>query len=500
MVGIAGTALRRGRTLISTFRCKALAALSFAATGGYSEAMSDRRPSIRTAVAEFVRILPSVSRTAEFSRILLPTRFRIALLLSCGAAIVLARPAAAENWPRWRGPRGNAVTTAKGLPVEWDTKKNVRWKTALPGEGSSSPVVFGDRIFLTSAEDDGTKRIVRCLDRRTGRIVWSKSIADKNPEATSALTGHAAATPVTDGKRVVAFFGNAGAVCYDVAGKRLWQRSFGDFESELGFASSPILFEDRVILVCDHDGDRFSTFDSFLIALDAKTGKTVWKTERRKLFRSWSTPIVVDVARKGGRRKPEGRTTHHSRKELLVSGQDALRAYDPKTGRELWKVTGLTGWVTPTPVFAEGLILLTSGKTGPVLAVRPGGTGDVTKTHVVWKHERQGPYVCSPVCCGGLLYVHNEAGVLSCYEAGTGKLVYRKRLGGKFYASSIAGDGKVYISNDAGLTHVLRAGRRFEVLSRNELKEEILASPAVAGNALLLRTGKHLYCIAGQQK
>jgi hypothetical protein len=480
VVGIAGTALRRGRTLNSTFRCKALAALSFAATGGYSEAMSDRRPSIH---------------------------FRIALLLACCAAAGFARTAAAENWPRWRGPRGNAVTTAKGLPVEWDTKKNVRWKTALPGEGSSSPVVFGDRVFLTSAEDDGTKRIVRCLDRKTGRIVWSQSIADKNPEPTSALTGHAAATPVTDGKRVVAFFGNAGAVCYDVTGKKLWQRSFSDFESELGFASSPILFEDRVILVCDHDGDRFSTFDSFLIALDAKTGKTVWKTERRKLFRSWSTPIVVDVARKGGRRKaeggsrkPEGRTTHHSRKELLVSGQDALRAYDPKTGRELWKVTGLTGWVTPTPVFAEGLILLTSGKTGPVLAVRPGGTGDVTKTHVVWKHERQGPYVCSPVCYGGLLYVHNEAGVLSCYEAGTGKLVYRKRLGGKFYASSIAGDGKVYISNDAGLTHVLRAGRRFEVLSRNELKEEILASPAVAGNALLLRTGKHLYCIAGQQK
>jgi outer membrane protein assembly factor BamB len=425
--------------------------------------------------------------------------YRLPFLLSicCAAEIAVAQTASAENWPRWRGPRGNAVTAATGLPVEWGVKKNVRWKTALPGEGSSSPVVFGERIFLTSAEDDGTKRIVRCLDRHTGRIVWTKSIGDKNPEPTSALTGHAAATPVTDGKRVIAFFGNAGAVCYDFAGKRLWRRSLGEFESELGFASSPVLVGDRVILVCDHDGDRFSTFDSFLIALDAQTGKTAWKTQRRGLFRSWSTPIVV-VAGAGPMGSPAGRKA--GRKELLVCGQDALRAYDPDTGRELWKVTGLTGWVTPTPVFAEGLILLTCGKTGPVLAVRPGGTGDVTKSHVVWKHERQGPYVCSPVCYGGLLYVHNEAGLLSCYEARTGTLVYRKRLGGRFYASSIAGDGRVYISNDAGRTHVIRAGRRFEVLARNELKEEILASPAVAGNDLLLRTRKHLYCIAGKQK
>jgi len=351
---------------------------------------------------------------------------------------------------------------------------------------------------------------VHCLDRRTGRILWSKSVSDKNPEPTSALTGHAAATPVTDGKRVVAFFGNAGAVCYDVTGKKLWHRSLGQFEAELGFASSPILFNGRVILVCDHDGDRFGTFDSFLIALDVKTGKPVWKTGRRGLFRSWSTPIVVvgqafqpDRAaqrawnaqgKSGQAGKPD------LRKELIVSGQDALRAYDPQSGRELWKVTGMTGWVTPTPLFADGLILATSGKTGPVLAVRPGGKGDVTKTHIVWKRERQGPYVCSPVCYGGLLYVHTDAGVLTCYEARTGKTVYRKRLSGKFFASSIAGDGKVFISNDAGETYVLRAGRRFEVLARNRLKEEILASPAVAGNDLLLRTRKHVYCIAGKRE
>jgi len=394
------------------------------------------------------------------------------------------RFAAGQDWPRWRGPDGNAVSSADGLPVEWSTTRNIRWKTRIPGEGASSPIVSGGRIFLTSSLEDGTKRITHCLDRKTGKVLWSKSIADNNPEITSALTGHAAPTPVTDGQRVIAFFGNAGVVCYDFAGKQLWRRRFGEFETELGLASSPVIADGRVFLICDHDGNRFRSFDSFLIALDAATGKTVWKTTRPKLYRSWSTPILV--------------TAKSSRKELVVSGQDALRAYNPKTGKQLWIVTGLTGWVTPTPVFAHGLILATSGKTGPVLAVRPGGNGDVTKTHVVWKHERKGPYVCSPVCYRGLLYVHTESGILNCYEARTGKIVYRKRLDGKFFASSIAGDGKLYLPSVDGVTSVLGVGRDFKLLARNPLKAEILASPAVAGNDLLLRTRKHLYCISGQ--
>lgn len=393
----------------------------------------------------------------------------------------------AEDWMRWRGPNGRAVADAKSLPVEWSGAKNVRWKAAIPGEGVSSPIVAGDRVFLTSATDRGGKRWTHCLRKSSGEIVWSKSIPDDNPEVTSAVTGHAAATPATDGERVVAFFGNAGAVCYGVDGRQLWRRSLGEFETELGLASSPVIHDGKVILLCDHDGDRFRTFDSFLVALDLKTGKTVWKTERRGLFRSWSTPIVIEAPAKDG--------DSAGRKELIVNAQDELRAYDPATGKQLWKATGTTGWVTPSPVFANGIVFATSGKTGPVMAVKPGGAGDVSKSHIVWKHDRFGPYVCSPVFHDGLLYVHSEAGVLSCYEGETGKIVYRKRLDGKFWASSIAGDDKLYFTTENGETYVVRAGRKFELLAKNALNEECYASPVPAGNDLLIRTGKHLYCI-----
>lgn len=437
---------------------------------------------------------------------------RFSTRVAVSAAFVAALTTAAlraEDWTRWRGPHGNAVTRAKGLPVAWSGTRNVRWKTAIPGEGVSSPSVTGDRIFLTSSKDDGGKRFVHCLDRATGKLRWSRFIPDKNPEITSAVTGYAAATPATDGQRVVAFFGNAGAVCYSVDGKKRWHRSFGEFDTELGLASSPVIHGKKAFLVCDHDGDRFCTFDSFLIALDVRTGKTVWKTDRRGLYRSWSTPIVVTAhlplhdgrGRNPRRRDNSSRRRSSSavaREELIVNAQDALRAYDPATGRELWKATGMTGWVTPSPVYSDGLIFATSGKTGPVLAVRPGGSGDVTKTRVVWKHDRFGPYVCSPVYAKGLLYVHSEAGVLTCYEGKTGKIVYRKRLEGKFWSSSIAGDGKLYITSETGRTYVLRDGRKFELLAKNDLGEECYASPVPDRNSLLIRTMKHLYCISGK--
>ena len=297
----------------------------------------------------------------------------------------------AEDWPRWRGPDGNAVSQQTNLPIHWSPTQNIRWSTEIPGQGFSSPIVWGDRIFLTSAFDGGARRAVHCLDGARGKILWSREIRDKNPEHASAMTGHAAATPVTDGERVIAFFGNAGAVCYDMAGKQLWHRKLGEFESELGLATSPVIYRDRVIHVCDHDGDRFGSFDSFLVALDVKNGAVVWKTERRGLYRSWSTPILVPGA--GGKQ------------ELVVNAQDELRAYDPNTGKQLWQVAGMTGWVAPSPVFGDGLIFATSGKDGPTLAVRPGGRGDATASRVIWKQPRGGPYVCSPVLYGDYLYV-----------------------------------------------------------------------------------------------
>jgi outer membrane protein assembly factor BamB len=295
------------------------------------------------------------------------------------------------------------------------------------------------------------------------------------------MTGHAAATAASDGDRVVAWFGNAGAVCYSLDGDRLWHRRFGEFESELGLASSPVIYRDRVIFVCDHDGDRFSSFDSFLVALDLKTGSIAWKTDRPGLFRSWSTPLLVPGT--------------ENRPELIVNAQDQLRAYDPDTGKQLWQVGGMTGWVTPSPVFGHGLVFACSGKDGPTIAVRPGGNGDVTGSHVFWKDAQGAPYVCSPVLYGEYLYVLNETGIVRCYQATTGKLEYQQRVEGKYFASPVAGDGKVFVTNDGGTTFVLRAGPHFELLSRNSLDDFCLASPALSDGEILIRTERYLYCI-----
>lgn len=403
---------------------------------------------------------------------------RLLLFTLC---LAFAARASAEDWPRWRGPAGNAVSGESGLPTEWGADQNIAWRTELPGEGASSPIVCGKRIFLTASFDEGMRRTVVCIDRDTGQIIWIRETLDDNPEVSSALTGYAAPTPASDGQRVVAALGNAGVVCYTAAGERLWHRDFGEFESELGLASSPVIARDRVFLLCDHDGNRFRTFDSFLIALALDSGKTVWKTDRPGLYRSWSTPILVPATDR-----------HH---ELIVNAQDHLRAYDPATGDELWRVGGMTGWVTPSPVFAHGLIFAASGRDGPTMAVRSGGRGDVTETRVAWIQRQGAPYVCSPVAYGEQLYVLNEQGILSCYRATTGKLEYRERLDGKFVGSPVAGDGKLYFTNDRGATYVVRSGPKFELLSRNELAEDCRASPAISAGSIFLRTSKAFYRI-----
>jgi outer membrane protein assembly factor BamB len=367
--------------------------------------------------------------------------------------------AAPSDWPRWRGPDGNGIADGTPLPIRW----TAAWKTAIPGEGSSSPIVSGDAVFVTSSTESGGRRILHCLDRWTGEPRWRRDIEDEDPERTSALTGHAAATPVTDGTRVVAAFGNAGVICTDFSGEVLWRTRLGPFDSELGLASSPILHEGRVLLVCDHDGD------SFLVALDLATGMPAWKTGRPGLGRSWSTPIVVGD-------------------KLIVSAQDEVRAYDPKTGKPKWTVSGTSGWVAPSPVTGEGLIFAVSGKDGPVAALHPDG-------HVVWRDERGGPYVGSPLCYRGLLYYVDDSSRLVCREA-TGAILYRERLSGKFTSSPVAGDGKIYVTNEEGTTTVVKAGRTFAAMAENRLGEECLASAAISGGALLIRTRNHLWCLS----
>jgi outer membrane protein assembly factor BamB len=375
------------------------------------------------------------------------------------ALLALSGCAAPADWPRWRGPDGNGVADGAPLPVAW----TVAWKTAVPGEGSSSPIVSGDAVFLTSAKESGGRRILHCFDRRSGASRWSREIEDKNPERASALTGHAAATPVTDGERVVASFGNAGVMCTTTSGRLLWHERLGEFDSELGLASSPILHRGLVLLVCDHDGD------SYLLALDVATGKPVWKTPRPGLGRSWSTPILVG-------------------NELIVSAQDDVKAYDPLTGKALWSLAATSGWVAPSPVSGGGRIFVVSGKDGPVVALNREG-------RVVWKEDRGGPYVGSPVYYDGLLYFVDDSSRLVCREGATGTVVYRERLAGKFTSSPVAGDGKIYLTNEEGTTTVVKAGPAFVVLAENRLGEEVLASPAISGGELLIRTRSHLWCL-----
>lgn len=395
-------------------------------------------------------------------------------------ALTIGRAALAEDWPRWRGPQGNAVSAESELPLEWNATRNVAWKAKIPGEGSSSPIVSGDAVFVTSSLEHGFRRLVHCFDRTMGEKRWTREIEDDDPEVASSMTGHAAATPVANCRRVVAAFGRAGLVCYDYEGRQLWRAALGKFESELGIASSPIIDGETVFLVCDHDGDRFTSFDSYLLAVKLTDGGVLWKTERRGLFRSWSTPIVVGF---GGR------------KQLIVSAQDELHSYDPLSGKQLWQVACTTGWVTPSPVFAAGMIFAVSGKNGPIAAVRP-ARDDGGAAEIAWKIDAAGPYVCSPIVYGDYLYIHNELGVLTCYQAATGRQVYRQRLPGKFTASAAAGDGKLYFTNEAGTTYVVAAGAEYKLLAANALEESTLASLAISGGRLFLRTEQHLYCIA----
>ncbi len=331
---------------------------------------------------------------------------------------------------------------------------------------------------MTSARDEGKVRLLHAVDPVTGKLLWTAECKQDQPEKTSAVTGHAAATPVTDGERVLAAFGNAGIVAYDFTGKRLWHHAVEGFDTELGLATSPILYRGMVLWTCDHDGDRFTSFDSYLLALDVRTGKVVWKTARPGVGRSWSTPLVVRTAQ--------------GTDELIIPAESQLRGYDPTTGKELWHLTGLTPWITPSPVGASGMVYAVSGKNGPVLAVKAGGRGAVKP---VWMKQTGGPYVSSPLLYGDYLYTGDEHGWLTCYEARTGKRIYRERHQAKFTSSPVAGEEKLYFTSESGETYVVAAGPRYRLLAKNALGEEVLASLVFSESNLLIRGSRHLYCI-----
>jgi len=386
---------------------------------------------------------------------------------------------AERYWPRWRGPSGQGVVDGAGYPDRWSDAENVLWRVEVPGEGNSSPIIWGRRLFLTTAYEKGTRRSILAFDRDNGRMLWETFAPDVPPERSNRKNGYATGTPSTDGKRVYAYLGNHGLLAVDLDGKTVWHRELEPMaDVSHGPAGSPLLYRDRVIIFQDQRREP----GSFIAAFDKETGATLWRTKRDG-SRGWSSPIAIRAG---------------DRDEIIVSSERRVQAYDPDTGEELWRCGGNTVEVTPTPVVGEGMIFASSGRAGPTLAIRPGGSGDVTATHVVWQERKGSPFVPSAVLHDGLLYLINDiVGVATCYEATTGRVVWQERLTElaqreTFSASAVVVEGKVFFTSDQGDTFVLQAGPEFKLLHVNRLNARTLASPALVDGNWYFRTAQHL--------
>jgi len=416
------------------------------------------------------------------------------LLVICAAfacAVAAAAPAdvrmievvgeGAKYWPRWRGPSGQGNVTSGQYTDTWTAKADL-WKVTVPGRGNSSPIVWGDRIFLTTAYGNGEKLSMLAYSRADGKKLWETNLPQGGNEYAHYKNGYASATPATDGQLVFASFGSHGLYAFDLNGKIVWQHKFGLINNYHGPAGSPVIYKDRVFIYQDAEPGRDQS--AFVGAYDKATGKTIWQVARRESV-GWGTAVVINTG---------------ERDELIVSSQYRVAAYDPDTGKELWTVRGNTYEVIPTPVVAHGLIFASSGRAGPTIAIRPGGSGDVTSTHVAWSSPRGSPFVPSGIVVGDLLYLINDMNsVLTVYEAPTGKLVYQDRLGVAmregFSASPVNVGDKIFFTNDEGQTFVVQAGRQFKLLHVNELGEQTLASPALVDGTWYWRTATTLRAI-----
>jgi outer membrane protein assembly factor BamB len=435
---------------------------------------------------------------------------RLGKLAVVAASALLAQ---AQDWRQWRGPASQGVSSETGLPSQWSQSKNVAWKAALGGAGASSPIAVGNIVIVTSqigkysdgggsdprlarderalavrenaightASPDGKVHlVVEAYRLGDGTRLWQyETPALGEPPDLHEKHNLATPTPVSDGKRIFAWFGNGQVVALDLHGREIWKRDlaadYGSFLNQWGHGSSPVLYKDLLILLCDHRPV------SYLLALDAATGEQRWKVDRGGGKVSHSTPVVVSG--------PRG-------DELIVNSSERIDAYEPSKGTLLWHAGSERQTPIPSAVYHDGTIFLSRGyRNSDILALRPGGRGDVGESHLRWRMPSGGSYVPSIVQYQGLLYMTNEVGVVTCAEADSGKVVWRERLGGIFFASPVAGDGKVYFLGETGETYVLRAGRKAEVIAKNELGERFLASPAIAGSMIVLRGDKTLFAI-----
>lgn len=406
----------------------------------------------------------------------------------------------AENWPGWRGPSGDGVSAGKGIPTKWSSTENIAWKIAVPGEGHSSPIVWGDKVFLTSSLTEKNKRILLCIDRLSGQTVWQRDVVQSPPETVHRLNSRASGTPATDGKQVYVTFmraegdeviapnvgserlitpGKIIVAAYDLDGNEKWKTNVGDFLSAHGFNTCPVLFEDLVILNGDHDGN------AYLVALDRQSGRQRWRTRRENKTRSYVTPIIREI---------DGIT------QMILSGSLCIASYDPRNGKRHWIVDGPTEQFVASMVYDGKYVFATGGyPERHTLAIRPGGKGNVTDTHIAWRTTRGAAYVPSPIISGRYLLMVADSGIASCFEARTGKRHWMERLPGGHSPSPVSADGLVYFVSDRGVTTIIRPSETFAVIAKNELGEPVSASPAISQGQIFLRTHQHLYCIGSKK-
>ena len=423
-------------------------------------------------------------------------RLLLTLLLLLSSRLL----AAETNWPMWRGPQGDGSSTETNIPTKWNGKtgENIAWKVEIPGSGHSSPIVWGDRVFVVSClggpddkmPDQKTRhdRVLISLDRKTGSTIWQQTVLEVPLENKHGLNSFASGTPATDGKLVYVTFlamdgsleprrspGEMIVAAYDFDGNQKWLVKPGRFASVHGYCSSPVLFEDKVIINGDHDGD------GYLVALDKTTGKQIWKIDRPNKTRSYVTPIIRDVA---------GRT------QLMLSGSKSVASYDPRTGKEQWYMDGPTEQFVASPVFDGELLYLTAGFPDyHILAIKPTGSGHLNDDAIAWRTNKSPSYVPSPILCGEHFLIVSDIGVGSCYHAKSGQLNWTGRLGKHYSASLVTAGGLVYFLSDDGIMKVIRPGEKMDVVSENDLGEYCYASPAISQRQLFIRGEKHLFCV-----
>jgi outer membrane protein assembly factor BamB len=399
-------------------------------------------------------------------------------LYLCFCLVFASGLANAADWPCWRGPHGDGHSDETNIPVKWNSS-SIRWKCGLPGEGQSSPSIFGDKIFLTSALENGKQRIVLCVNRQTGKIEWDQVVWKGEPEKTHAINGWASSTCATDGERVIAFFGKGGLHCFDMDGKKQWSKDLGSFEGPWGTGASPIIVDNLVVQNCEAE------VDAKLMAFDKHTGDVVWSVPRDIPDKGgWSTPVLIETP---------------GRREIVLNGFYGVTSFEPTTGKQLWFCKSFAGRGEPTATPSDGRVFLINGLSGDAYAVRLGGTGDVTRSHMAWHTARKaGRDQPSPIVIDRFVLVASMDGILCCYDAEKGTELWKDRIVGKFTSSPIAANGLAYFQSDGGDTYVIKPGRNLEVASQNSIptNDEIFrASLAPSGGEMFSRSNKTLYCL-----